>query len=57
MTDYLKVYVVKLETLPMLANDPLKVYNAINTCLINLNIILYRFMLFLNIDVYLDFRI
>ena len=35
------IHVVKLETLAMLANDPLKFSNAKNTCLINLNINLY----------------
>ena len=35
----------------MLANDPLKLNNAINTCLINPNIILYYsfFKMFMNI--------
>ena len=32
---------MKLETLAMLGNDPLKLNNSINTCLINLNIILF----------------
>ena len=41
MADYLMLYVLKLEILVMLANDPLKLNNLINTCSINLNIILF----------------
>ena len=36
------IHVVKLEALRMLANDPLKRNDAVNACLINLNIILYQ---------------
>ena len=35
------MHVVKLDLLAMLANDSLKLDNAINTCVINLKIILY----------------
>ena len=45
------LHVVKLEILAMLANDPIKSNNAINTCLINLNIILF-FAFSLNIYEY-----
>ena len=40
------VYVVKLETLAMLANCALKLDNPINAFLINLNIILHHIMFF-----------
>ena len=40
------IYVVKLETLAMLANDPLKLNNAMNTYLINPNIVLYYTIFF-----------
>ena len=33
---------MKLEALAMLANDPLKLNNAINSCLINLKMVLYH---------------
>ena len=36
------IHVVNLETLAMLANDPLKLNIPINIFLINLNIILYH---------------
>ena len=43
----------------MLANDPLKLNNARNTWLINLDIILHYFILFLKLNnfVYLEFQI
>ena len=35
------IHVEKLETLALLANHPLNLNNAVNTCLIDLNFILY----------------
>ena len=46
---------MKLETLAMLGNDPLKLNNAINTCLMNPNIILY-YAFSLNIYEYLKYH-
>ena len=40
------IYAVKLETLAILANDPQNLNNAINPCLIDINIILYHVMFF-----------
>ena len=40
------IYVVKLEALVMLANDPLKFNKAIDICLINLIKILYLVLFF-----------
>ena len=47
MVDYLMILInfVWSQTLTMLANDPIKLNNVINTCLINPNIILYYFFL------------
>ena len=53
MSDYLNIYVLRLEPLAMLVNDPLKRNNPINIFLINLNIILYH-PLSLNIYDYLE---
>ena len=52
---YQNIHIVNLETLAMLATDPLKLNNVINTCLINLNIILYNFSS-LNIYEYLEYH-
>ena len=42
MADYLKKYMLWLETLVMQVNDPLKLNNLINMLLINVKIISYR---------------
>ena len=39
------IHARKLETSAMLANNPLRLSNAINACLTNLNILSYYFLL------------
>ena len=51
------IRVAKIETLVKLANDPLKLNNAGNTCLINLYIVLFYFKLFLTIKYLCIFKI